>query len=200
MTYWSAVVDESDLCFLGGVPGDGLRELLGVWEEESQSYYPDESVGIAMTKDNQLGMNGPYAAVDTCSMIHAEGATVLASYASDYLEGQPALTVNRRGKGKAYYIAARTDGTFLNDFYAALARDEGLHCCLSTDIPAGVSVQTRTNGDTDYIFVMNFNDEPQSIELDSSYVDLLTDQTVDATVTLERYGVMVLRAKREIHH
>ena len=29
MTYWSAVVDESDLCYLGGVPGDGLREVFG---------------------------------------------------------------------------------------------------------------------------------------------------------------------------
>ncbi|MBT3294831.1 MAG: beta-galactosidase [Verrucomicrobia bacterium] len=193
MTYWSAVVDESDLCHLGGIPGDGLRELFGVWEEESQSYLPGESVGIAMAKDNALGISGPYTAVDTCSVIHAEGSTVLASYASEYVEGQPALTVKTHGKGKAYYIAARTDGAFLNDFYAALARDEGLACCLAADIPEGVSVQTRSDGDRDYIFVMNFNREAKSIELGSPYVDVLTDQAVGATVTLERYGVMVLR-------
>ena len=193
MTYWSAVVDESDLCFLGGVPGDGLRELFGVWEEESQTYLPGESVGITMAKDNALSLKGPYTAADTCSVIHAEGSTVLASYASDYFEGQPALTVNQHGKGKAYYVAARADRTFLQDFYAALARDEGLTNCLDVDIPSGVSVQARSDGDQDYIFVMNFNEEPKQIELNSAYVDLLTEQTVDATVTLERYGVMVLR-------
>ena len=55
MTYWSAVVDESDLCCLGGIPGQGLREVFGVWEEESQSYYEHESVGIKMTGGNALG-------------------------------------------------------------------------------------------------------------------------------------------------
>jgi len=42
MTYWSGVVDHSDLCYLGGIPGDGLRQLFGVCEEESQSYFDND--------------------------------------------------------------------------------------------------------------------------------------------------------------
>jgi beta-galactosidase len=145
MTYWSAVVNECDLCFLGGIPGAGLRELFGVREEESQSYFPNESVTITMERNNPLEMDGRYTAVDTCSVIHAESAEVLAVYADDYFAGSPALTVNKYGKGKAYYI-----------------------------------------------FLMNFNDRQENIDLDSTYTDLLTEKTVGATVTLERYGVMVL--------
>jgi beta-galactosidase GanA len=32
-TYWSGIVDQHDLCFLGGFPGP-LRPLLGIWSEE----------------------------------------------------------------------------------------------------------------------------------------------------------------------
>lgn len=32
-TYWTGVVDETDLCHLGGFPGP-LRKLLGIWAEE----------------------------------------------------------------------------------------------------------------------------------------------------------------------
>jgi beta-galactosidase len=120
MTYWSAVVDESDLCFLGGVPGAGLREVFGVREEESQSYYPHESVGLAMRAGNSLGLSGTYKGVDTCSIIHAEGAEVLAAYTDQYFIGSPALTVNRFGKGQGYYLAARTEGALLSTRYIFL--------------------------------------------------------------------------------
>lgn len=33
-TYWSGIVDESDLCHLGGFPGP-LRKLLGIWQKRS---------------------------------------------------------------------------------------------------------------------------------------------------------------------
>lgn len=193
MTYWSAVVDESDLCFLGGVPGAGLRELFGVWEEESQSYFPNESVTIAMEKNNALGMDGRYTAVDTCSVIHPEGSKVLATYASDYFAGTPALTVNEHGKGKAYYIASRNELNFLRGFYGTLIADLSLARTLDTELPKGVTAQVRTDGETKYIFLMNFNDRQERVDLGSSYTNLLTGETPGKQVTLERYGVMVLK-------
>ena len=36
-TYWSGMVNETDLCFLGGWPGDGLREVFGIWDEETDT-------------------------------------------------------------------------------------------------------------------------------------------------------------------
>ena len=192
MTYWSAVVDESDLCFLGGIPGDGLREVFGVREEESQSYFPDESVTIAMGIGNALGMDGLYTAVDTCSVIHAEGSQVLATYVDDYFAGSPALTVNSYGRGKAYYMASRNEARFLTDFYSKLISDLSIERVVDADLPEGVTAQLRTDGQTKYTFLMNFNDRQESIELDATYTNLLTGETVGATATLVPYGVMVL--------
>ena len=44
-TYWSGIVDEFDLCFLGGFPGP-LRKTLGVWSEEIDALHDHDVNGI----------------------------------------------------------------------------------------------------------------------------------------------------------
>ncbi len=196
MTYWSGVVDASDLCFLGGVPGDGLREVFGVWEEESQGYYPGESVGIAPVPGNSLGLAGAYRAVDTCSVIHVEGAQVLATYTDQYFAGSPALTVNRFGKGRAYYLAARTRDALLGDLYGRLVAELAVARALDVELPPGVTAQLRTDGTTRHVFLMNFSEAEVTVPLDAPYTDVLRGGTVDGEVVLERYGVRVLSLRR----
>ncbi|HAS81381.1 MAG TPA: beta-galactosidase [Verrucomicrobia bacterium] len=195
MTYWSGVVDSTDLCYLGGIPGDGLREVFGVWEEESQSYYAHESVGIAAVDGNTAGLSGTYKAVDTCSVIHAEGSTVLATYADQYFAGTPAATVNAYGKGRAYYLAARTRDAFIADFYGNLVAELAISRAIAVDLPAGVTAQLRTDGETRYVFLLNFNASEVTVPLDGCYGDMLAGGTVDTRVTLARYGVRVLSRK-----
>lgn len=193
MTYWSGVVDESDLCFLGGVPGDGLRELFGVREEESQSYYPHESVGMAMADGNALGLSGTYTGIETCSIVHAEGSEVLASYTDQYFAGSPALTVNTFGKGRAYYLAARTEAALLSDLYGALMAGLAIERALDTELPPGVTAQLRGDGTTRTLFLMNFNRTEARVALDAPYTDLLTGDRAQGVVALAGYGVRVLR-------
>jgi beta-galactosidase len=192
MTYWSAVVDESDLCCLGGIPGQGLREVFGVWEEESQSYYPKESVGISMKAGNSLGLKGKYKGIDTCSVIHAEGSEVLATYTSEYFKGSPALTVNSFGKGKAYFVAARTAGSFLDDLYDKLIGKLSIAKVMNTRLPQGVTAQLRTDGKKRYIFLMNFNRAKAAVKLDGKYTDLISGKAARGTITLEKFGIRVL--------
>jgi len=195
-TFWSAVVDESDLCLLGGVPGAGLREVFGVWEEESQSYFPNETVGVAAAPGNPLGIAGTFEAVDTCSVIHAEGADVLATYTDQYFADTPAVTVNTFGKGKAYYVATRMGDDFYRAFYEAVAGALKLGPVLDCPLPTGVTAQVRNDGETDYIFVMNFNDHEETVKLGTTYPDLLSGDAVGPDLLLERYGVRVLKCSR----
>ena len=50
-TYFSGIVDENDLCFLGGFPGP-LREVTGIWAEEIDSLYDDEVNNIEFKANN----------------------------------------------------------------------------------------------------------------------------------------------------
>jgi beta-galactosidase len=191
-TYWSGIVDENDLCFLGGFPGP-LRKVLGIWAEEIDALYEGDTNGVVPLAGNALGLSGPYEARELCDLIHAESAAVLATYASDFYAGRPALTANAVGKGEAYYIASRNGRTFLDDFYGALCAKLGVRRSLDVDLPAGVSAQVRTDGGREYVFLMNYNAHPVSVDLgDAACTDLLTGASVAGQIELDVYGVMVL--------
>jgi beta-galactosidase len=192
-TYWSGLVDETDLCFLGGWPGDGLREVLGILDEETDTLTLSDRNTLAPVAGNELGLSGGYVIKDYCALIHAEGARVLATYASDFYAGRPALTVNDFGQGQAYYIAARTEQPFLNDFFGQLAAKLALQPALPVTLPEGVSATLRTDGQRRFIFVMNFNPTAVSLDLGAgSYRSLISGEAVSATLTLPAYGVEIM--------
>ncbi|MEJ5311804.1 MAG: beta-galactosidase [Anaerolineae bacterium] len=194
-TYWTGIVDENDLVILGGWPGGKLRQVLGIWDEEIDALYENDRNAAVLSADNVPGLAGEYELRDYCALVHPEGADVLATYKSDFYAGRPVLTVNAFGAGKAYYLASNPDDRFLRDFYRALDADLGLLRSLDAELPHGVSAQLRTDGETKYAFVMNFNAEPVTLDLGAAaYTDLLTGEMVSGVVELGVYDVKVLVA------
>ncbi|MGO4952625.1 beta-galactosidase [Paenibacillus sp. DRB1-1] len=196
-TYWSGIVDEHDLCFLGGFPGP-LRKTLGIWSEEIDGLHDHDRNHILPVEGNELDLQGEYEAVELCDLIHTEGAEVLAVYGSDFYAGRPALTVNRLGEGKAYYIASRNTGLFHSHFYRSLIDDAGISKALNVKLPHGVNTGIRTDGVHDYIFILNFTHESQKITLDGrTYADMLENHAIeDGSVQLDAYTVKVLKTER----
>ena len=196
-TYWSGIVDETDLCFLGGFPGP-LRAVLGIWDEEIDALAESDSNSVVPAPGNPLGLSKPYTARQLCGLIHAETASVLATYQSDFYAGRPAITVNAFGDGEAYYLAFRTGADALLDFYSHLAARLSLQKVLDTDLPEGVNVQMRTDGERDFVFIMNFAPEHRAVTLDdAAYTDTLTGEAVSGAIALDGCGLRILeRAAR----
>ena len=119
-TWLTGVVGPTNLCFRGGFPGP-LRKVLGVWAEETDYLYDDERNSIECAAGNALGLQGSFGTGTVCEVVHPEGAAVAATYGRDFYAGSPALTVNRFGKGEAWYLATWGDDAFLDAFHAALA-------------------------------------------------------------------------------
>ena len=191
-TYFSGVVDENDLCFLGGFPGP-LREVTGIWAEEIDSLYDNERNYIQLKK-SKMELKESYEVKDYCELIHAETAEVLAVYKNDFYSGMPALTVNNYGKGKAYYIASRTDQDFNNDFYLQLSRELNINSVINGKLPAGVTAQMRSNEKNKFIFIMNFTEEEKLVSLENeNYIDMISGENVYKEIHLDRYGVKILK-------
>ncbi|MED1738802.1 beta-galactosidase [Bacillus swezeyi] len=196
-TYWSGIADENDLAFLGGFPG-GLRKTLGIWSEEIDALHDGQKNKIVMDNDNRLGLGGCYEAAELCDLIHLEGAEALAFYEEDFYAGRPALTVNLFGAGKAYYIASRNEAAFQEAFLSKLIEEIGIAKVLDTELPKGVTAQLRTDGSHDYIFLLNFTAENQSIALpEGTYTDVLKGTRKKGTVKLASYGTCILRRSRQ---
>lgn len=194
-TYWSGIVDEFDLCFLGGFPGP-LRKTLGIWSEEIDALHDHDVNGIVTNDGGGLGLAEVYEAVELCDLIHLETAEALAVYRSDFYAGRPALTVNQLGKGRAYYIASRNKEPFHSDFYRKLVEQTGVRRALPVELPPGVSSSIRTDGESDYIFVMNFSGEAKRVTLDGGeYRDIISGEALGAELELAPYGVKVIKKR-----
>ncbi|MBN0530671.1 beta-galactosidase trimerization domain-containing protein, partial [Pseudomonas aeruginosa] len=130
-TYWTGIVNESDLCYLGGFPGP-LRNLLGIWAEEIDCLNDGEFNLVQGLAGNQCGLQGPYQVRHLCELIHIESAQALATYRDDFYAGRPAVTVNAFGKGKAWHVASRNDLAFQRDFFTALSKELALPRAIAT--------------------------------------------------------------------
>ncbi|OHE68973.1 MAG: beta-galactosidase [Treponema sp. GWB1_62_6] len=218
-TYWSGIVDEHDLCRLGGFPGP-LRPLFGLRAEEIDALYPDERRTLTMEKGNALGFEGSFESRHLWEAVRPEGAEVLARFDADLFAGMPAVCVNSFGKGRAYYLASRNDERFLDAFYASVLSEVRPARAWPDDLPEGVSATVRHGGGgsggsgagsggrggagrnsdgaaADYRFLMNFTEAEVELAVPAwpGPTKLLsgTARMDGKLLILPRYGWAVLR-------
>ncbi|HHU19886.1 MAG TPA: beta-galactosidase [Bacilli bacterium] len=194
-TYWSGIVDENDLVYSGGFPGP-LRNVLGIWSEEIDALHDGQTNSIKMLEGNKLGISGEYEAYELCDIVHLEGAEALAYYQDDFYANSPALTMNQVGAGKAFYITSRNVDQFHADFFKKLVDESGVKRVIYGQLPEGVTAQSRTNGEYDYVFISNYSKEVKEVELsDAEYTDLVNQADVSKVIELEPFGFRLLKRK-----
>ncbi len=180
-TYLCGFVDEDDFCYLGGFPGGKLKDVFGVWCEETDS--------LPEGMKNSVAYNGKeYDVVKICDLIHAKGAEVHGTYQKDFYKDYPAVTKNTYGKGNAYYVAFRNDDNFTDDFCYDLINIYGIKA--DTEIKADNGVTIRKRGNT--IFVMNFADTEKTVKLDKEYTNVVDNTSVNGEISLPVCGYIIL--------
>lgn len=199
LTYWSGIVDESDLCFLGGTP-HGLMDVMGLQSSEIDALYDwEENTGISV-KGNGLGLERSWKCKNLCDLVELSTAEPLALYGDDFYRGLPAVTMNSFGSGKAYYICADFEQGFYDELLKKIVKDAKIETPL-TDIPEGVEVSTRWGEKGRYLFVQNFNRYPVKISLPTERMSVL-DGEYDGTI--QGLGTIVLKEEKigkfDTHH
>jgi len=194
LTYLSGVVDETELVLRGGWPGGGLRELAGVWSEEIDSLLPNAPQRIVAAAGNALGLTGTHPVRDYCERVHPQGATVLATYETDFYAGMPALTVYSHGAGRVYYLATRpAEDGFHDDLVRGLVRELKLSRNLEVELPEGVTVQRRAGGGRTFLFVHNCTGAPAPLDLGAiRLVDVEDGARLTGKLTLPPYASRVV--------
>ena len=184
-TYFSGYVEDHDLVTLGGYPGR-LKDILGIWVEESDALPPEEN--------NSFVYEGKqYPAGLLCDLMHLRGAREVASYESDFYAGMPVLTENEFGKGKAYYVGARSNEEFYKKYLGDICESLGIRPVAKT--PEGIEATARYNDNGEFLFLLNNTQEEKEIVMEEAGTDLLTDQVYakGGTLTLEKYGVAIVK-------
>jgi beta-galactosidase len=169
---------------LGGYPAL-LRDVLGITVEEWQPLLPDEYVVMHDTQQRQI--NGQHWA----DVLHVNGADVLAHYVGGFLDGYPAITCHGFGSGQAYYVGTRPVQEALNTLMREMCEEAGVVPLVQA--PYGVEASIRTQGEAQYLFIINHTEQPAEVALQGKKgQDALSGANVSDTITLEPYGVRIV--------
>lgn len=163
-TYFSGYVEDHDLVVTGGYPGR-LKDILGIWVEESDALPEGEG--------NRFLYGGKeYRAEILCDLLHLQGAEALSVYEEDFYAGMPVLTAHSYGKGKAFYMAARSGDDFYEEFIKDLCEEAGIRPIM--EAPQQIEVTMRENGNGKFLFLLNHGEDTQEAVLPCGGEDLLT--------------------------
>lgn len=183
-TCFSGVVDENDRCFFGGAPGP-LEDLLGIKSEELFTLYPWQKNSIVsptfLTSDCDFW----------CDVIRIDHADAVATYARDYFKGGAAITCNRYGEGTAWYVGTHIQASLIKEIFLKLVSLARIKPNLAS-MPEGVRVHERKKNGRTYLFCLNSNPEPVTVNLPES-VGVDNRKEYSGVTELEGYECLVLR-------
>lgn len=180
--YMSGMVDSTNNVYLGGYPGP-LKNVTGIWIEESDAVVPGHTTTVSLKgKDYKAGF--------VCDLIHPEQAKVLAEYSNEFYAGTPAITENKYGQGKAWYVGTRLDHTGLTQLFNHIVLESNIESLVCDGDKLEVTKRVIQDGQELY-FVLNMSNEVRNLpQKFIGYQDILTDKK--ASDKLERWDVQVL--------
>ncbi len=184
MTYFSGIVDSREHVRLGGYPAP-FRKLLGMWIEEYAAR-ADWDTNWIETQDGKRFSSSFWTEV-----IHLEGAEKIGWYGSDYVAGGPAVTRHAFGLGRAYYLSTSLEPGGLSWLVDRICSEASVQ--VWSDIPQGVEICRRKDGEGTWLFLLNFTGETVRVNIPAGGVDIHSGAAVGETVQLEPTGAAVIR-------
>ena len=187
-TVMTGLADENDRCVFGAYPGK-LREVMGLWVEETDALRPEEGNRLLVRDD--AGLPKPeYRCGFLCDLLRCETAEPLAAYGDDFYAGIPAVTRNAFGQGTAWYVGTWPEDAFLDDLTGKICAERGITGLFPSD--PGVEATSRVGEKGETLFLLNHNAHPAAVDLGvSQLTDLLTGEKLTGRLTLDPRGVRV---------
>ncbi|HBC87600.1 MAG TPA: beta-galactosidase [Lentisphaeria bacterium] len=165
-----------------------LRRLAGVSVEEYGKLNRPEQRPFALKfKDKKLKSEIWY------EILNLEDASVMAKWSGRHLDGKPAISFRKLGKGNVIYAGTYLTENILKVLIPELAKIAGLKPVWPS-APGGVETVLRFNGKKKIWFFMNHNDGKVTVKKTPAGENLITGaKNSGKAITLERYGVAVIR-------
>lgn len=188
-TYLTGYVDQDTLCYLGGFPGAGLKELFGIYAEEIDSLYPSDKNRVKFADGSSAEVR------DFAEMLRVQDAQILGTYTEDYYAGGAAVTRKSWGEngGSAWYVGARLEDSAMKSLLLQVLEAAGIPIC---EIPEEVEYHCRENGKYRYHFWMNYGKDKVTIS-EVKGEDLLTGECVQKEIFVDPMDVRIVRESRE---
>ena len=153
----------------------------------------EEEDALPAGTENSFEYKGStYPAKLLCDLSHPKGAEVLARYDTDFYAGMPVLTVNHFGKGKAYYVATRSNPEFYHTFLKEICDEGGITPVIEPQ--KNLEATERINENGRFLFLLNHGEEEIQVKLDRTGKELIRgkEYTSGEKVVLSKKDVKII--------
>jgi beta-galactosidase len=186
MSFFSGIVDENEHIHLGGYPAQ-FHETLGLVVEEFAPYSEAQSNSIRTVDGKQ------FKSTLWSDVIQLKGAeSIVAAFEQDSYAGKPAITQNIFGKGTAFYVGTALDTSGMDWLIEYICKTSGIKA-VGSNMPAGVELLKRTNGNASWLFILNHSGESVKVPLEQNGQDLLSGSQVNKSISLDPRYVAVIQ-------
>lgn len=155
-SYFSGVVDENDLCFLGETPY-GLCQVFGFRREEIDGLYDWEEKEFLPVKGNSLGLENIYHCSHLFELEKIKTAEPLMTVKGDFYDGYPAVTKNAYGKGWAYCVCGDGEEALYNEVVERIVDSHNLYSPIEGPLEEGLVLTSRESMEHKFFFLQNFS-------------------------------------------
>ncbi|HUI44234.1 MAG TPA: beta-galactosidase, partial [Terriglobia bacterium] len=183
LTYRTGVKDEHNVFTRQTLPGP-LASLAGVAIHDYDPHIdqPQEIVEADGTR---------YPARVWFDILSPETAETLATYGKNYYAGRAAVTLNKVGDGRVYYVGTESPSAeFYDRLTSRMLPEAGVE--RGPRLPDGVEIAEREKAGRKIVFLLNYTANKEKVDLSRSYRDALTGVAGPTAVELPEYGVRVL--------
>ncbi|WP_088103206.1 beta-galactosidase [Halalkalibacter urbisdiaboli] len=181
-------------CYMLPFPGP-IGDLCGITIEDYTLIGPKEEAPVIELENQKAnGLNDEIKANDFNEIInpYSSDAEVLARFKGSFYSGKPALVKNTYGQGEAYYFG----GVFNEELTNQLVDRLEIHSPVDwIKLPKAIEISIREhpeNGEK-FIFLLNFSNEKQTIEIRKTVHELITNSELSGEVSISSYGVFILK-------
>lgn len=182
----TGVKDEHNYARSEPLPGP-LARVLGLTVEDYDAV--GEGVNVI-----ELSDGARFKVSLWCDVLALDGARRVARYMRDFYAGQPAISVNDYGRGRAWYVGTVPEERFFRHFLGSVV--DGLRLRRAAQLPKGVEAACREDERGRIIVLTNLTPQKQTVELADPCEDLFERKIVTESITMEPFGVSVLRTRR----
>ncbi|MEY8720348.1 beta-galactosidase [Bacteroides stercorirosoris] len=162
-----------------------LQQLAGIEVEGQEALFGRKS--NILTYEQQTGCCQFWF-----DQIRLKTASKLASFSGNYFKGMPAITCNEYGKGKVYYVATVPEQSIVDKLITEAVYSSSIVPLARCKHPLVEISELEDTSGKQYIYIVNFSDEEQTIELSTYASDIKTEKkyTTSASVKAMDYLLM----------
>jgi beta-galactosidase len=182
LNYRSGVKDEHNVVTDQTLPGP-LAELAGI---EIHDFDPQTN-----QQQEVAGRDGAGRSARVWfDILTPTTAQPVLSYTKGYYAGKAAMSSNRFGEGRVYYVGTElAPEAYLE---GATREAQGLDLPLGGELPEGVELAVREKAGKKIIFLLNYTEKAQTVTLNAAYRNALSGEMEPATVEISPLDVKVL--------